>query len=529
MRGSRLLVFFAAVTLCWVGARLGFGAPLTADSPEVKDAIEKAIKFLESDAAGENRLGAKALVGLTLLKAGREADHPRITQAVAAIQNALRDKQPADLGLDIYSTGLSAIFLITLDPSKYAPEITALLAYLQSVQKDHGGWGYKDKPTGDTSMTQYGVLASWEAAQVGFKVPHESIEKVTKWLMRTQDPSGAFGYQGNVSESGPLVKQQGIRLSMVAAGLGSTYICANLLGLSARIERDEELPKALRPVQAEAAVPKTTINAKLLRETQMHGNAWLRSNFKIDPDGYTHYYLYALERYYSFREAAEGERDSKWYSDGAAYLIRTQAENGSWTSKCTAVPDTSFGTLFLLRSAKKSIEHARYYKAGLATGNRGLPRNTTRVVAEAGRLVARPVLESPEKLLAALADPDSPQHVVAIESLAAFSTAECRQLAADGGERLRQFARQGSAPVRAAAVRALGRSGDTVWAPAAIRALSDSDPAVVREAIESLSRLSRRPLTAAEIDAAAADPPAAIRQWKDWYRAIRPNAQFEDE
>ena len=45
-------------------------------------------------------------------------------------------------------------------------------------------------------MTQYGVLASWEAKKNGFVVPVDSIERVLMWLMRTQDPSGGWGYQG---------------------------------------------------------------------------------------------------------------------------------------------------------------------------------------------------------------------------------------------------------------------------------------------------------------------------------------------
>ena len=37
-------------------------------------------------------------------------------------------------------------------------------------------------------MTQYGVLSAWEATQAGFKIPSNTIESVTNWLLKTQDP-----------------------------------------------------------------------------------------------------------------------------------------------------------------------------------------------------------------------------------------------------------------------------------------------------------------------------------------------------
>ena len=69
-----------------------------------------------------------------------------------------------------------------LDPEKYRPEIECLLQFLHARQKKHGGWGYYEQETGDTSMTQYGVLSSWEAKQAGFNISPDSMEAVTNWL-----------------------------------------------------------------------------------------------------------------------------------------------------------------------------------------------------------------------------------------------------------------------------------------------------------------------------------------------------------
>ena len=77
-----------------------------------------------------------------------------------------------------------------------------------------------------------------------------------------------------------------------------------------------------------------------MQQAQARGNAWLQTNYMIPMDkrkdvpDWTNYYMYALERYFSFREAAEGnqEKEPRWYNDGVRYLMKTQAEDGSWTA-----------------------------------------------------------------------------------------------------------------------------------------------------------------------------------------------------
>ena len=71
----------------------------------------------------------------------------------------IRDsKQPnAEEQSLVYSLGLSLVFLLELDPEAYSAEIGGVVRLLVERQKSHGGWGYLHQPTGDTSMTQYGV------------------------------------------------------------------------------------------------------------------------------------------------------------------------------------------------------------------------------------------------------------------------------------------------------------------------------------------------------------------------------------
>ena len=81
---------------------------LTPESPAVQSAIEKGVAFLAaSPAANDSRVAPRALVGLVFLNSDADPKHPRITEAVAAIQGAVRGHGPAKSNLDIYSAGLS--------------------------------------------------------------------------------------------------------------------------------------------------------------------------------------------------------------------------------------------------------------------------------------------------------------------------------------------------------------------------------------------------------------------------------------
>lgn len=529
------VLFRACVAAAIMALSGSVARALTPESPEVKAAVVKAVTFLESEAASDTRLGARALVGLVMLKNGGDSAHPKVQAAATAIEAAVAKKEPADIKIDMYSTGLSIIFLVTLDPSKYRDEIEKLLKSYELRQKPHGGWGYDAKETGDTSMTQYAVLSSWEAAQVGFVIPPATIEKVAIWLLKTQDPSGGFGYQGNVALTYNLVKQKDIKQSMTAAGLGSLYICADLMTFSERIERRDDLPLAFKEVKAkkdappEAEKPKWKIDAKQVRQAQLLGNKWMRQHSDIDEKGWTHYYLYALERYSSFRELAEGrtEKEPRWYTEAARHLIRTQADNGSWESKAQPTADTAFGALFLLRSTKKSIEKARNFGAGTMVVGHGLPAQTEAVEIRLGRVVTKSDRTPADEIGVLLDRPEHADFARALDALADMPTAEMEALTTKNLEKLETLLRHRSAAARLAAVRALGRVRNVEHVPALIRALSDRNAEVSAEARAGLARIARRlsPPAAPSNDLERRDE---IVRWKAWYAAIRPDAEFDE-
>jgi hypothetical protein len=530
-RGRLLVGLLATGTVLSVS--LPPAAALTPESPEVKRAVAKAVAFLESDAANDVKLGARALVGLVMLKNGADATHPKVKAAAEAIVHEVAKKEPADIKIDLYSTGLSIIFLATLDPSRYFGEIETLVGSFRVRQKPHGGWGYAERETGDTSMTQYAVLSCWEAAQVGLAIPPEMIDAVITWLLKTQDPSGGFGYQGTVSETSHLVAQKGVSHSMSAAGLGSLYIGADLLGLAERVERRDGLPQAFKEVKVAKDAPAeqeqrpTAVDAKALRQAQSRGNIWMRRNFDVNPKGWTHYYLYALERYSSFRELAEGrtEREPRWYTEGAKQLIDSQAEDGSWNSKAGVTADTAFAALFLLRSTAKSIERARNFGAGVMIVGQGLPHETSAVEVRLGRVVVKSDRSPSDELIALLEHPEHADFARALDAVGELPLSEIEALCTKHLARLEQLSQHASPLARLAAVRAMGRVRNMNCVPALIRALDDANAEVAADARSGLLRISRR----TELTAAPTSEPERRhqrQQWVRWYMAVCPDAEL---
>lgn len=503
-------------------------------SAEVKKLIDKGFEYLET--ASDHRLGGKCLIGMTYLKAGKPATHRHVQEALELCQVRAKS-EPIHNHEDVYSLGIAVLFLCELDSSKYSAEIEHFLAVLKLRQKEHGGWGYEGKPTGDTSMTQYGVLSAWTARDAGFLVADEILEKVGNWLIRTQDPSGGWGYQGDDPGDFEKVAQTEVRISLTTAALGSALITAKLLGVIDMADEglDEDLPPALIPVQEkeEAVDPNfnKNIDPKRLKAAVNFGTAWFRKNYTISPHGFTHYYLYALERYMSFKELADGHKsnESSWYNDGYKYLKETQDKSGFWKSSGGEAVDTAFAILFLLRSTKKAIEKSHTFGDGTLVGGRGLPNNTAGVKLRGGRVVAKNQAQAVEDMLKALGDPDE----LELDNLA--ENPEEIELSEDQIERsrqlkdLRQVVRSGSSKARLAAVRALGQSRDPAYVPLLIYAITDPDPKVAIAADQALRLMSRKlDGEGMTIPPDKADRERAVARWKSWYIQLYPDLALEE-
>src|SRR5439155_12493294 len=142
----------------------------------------------------EDRLGGRCLIGLSFFKAGRPLTHPKIAAARKACESAIND--PKSIDSFNYSTGLALVFLLETDPQRNRSLARRYVDEILRRQRPWGSWGYPESQTGDTSQTQYPTLGLWLAINHGIEVPVSAIERDCGWLLRTQDPSGGWGYQG---------------------------------------------------------------------------------------------------------------------------------------------------------------------------------------------------------------------------------------------------------------------------------------------------------------------------------------------
>jgi hypothetical protein len=525
------LCAFTLLASAWPAAARAGETP---DSANVRKVVNSALGFLEGHT--DDHLGGKCLIGLAFLKAGKP-DHPKVREAIEECAKIERTK--LDEGtIDNYSNGLAIIFLCEASAQKHSRAIQSYLDILKARQKKQGGWGYKDNPTGDTSQTQYAALSYWEAHRFGFKVEAGSVERLADWLVHTQAPNGSWGYQGQVAPTDEPIPQDEESCSLLAAGLGSTYICADLFGLrpGGVYEEDDdhkkiEIPLALRKVTA--ATPTSEVNnlhlqklgpSKIFRAVG-HAHSWMAKNYKIDIGAKCYYYLYGLERYKSFQEAMEGLEDisPSWYNDGYQFLARTQAPDGSWTGYCGQACDTAFSVLFSLRSTKMSIK-AKLGEGMLLSG-RGLPSNLARAKLRDGQLIAEQVHKNVDELLSMVDD----KNEGTLDELARDpSQLVVGKIDEKSARRLQQLIRGGSPEVRVLSTRAIGRTGNMDYVPTLLYALTDPDTRVVIEARNGLRFISRN------FDGLG--PPdefteqqrfEAIDNWKKWYKSIRPTAVLE--
>lgn len=534
---QRALIVFCLAFLSVALARTPAAKAYKPESPEVQQMLNRAVKFLvdkhQTDQSYYPRLGGMCVVGMAVYKHTDNPGHELVQAAVAKCKAVCRAGVPWSSESN-YSVGIAVIFLCELDAQLYRPEIEVLVNALFKRQQSSGGWSYSDHKTGDTSQTQYGALGYWMAHRQGINVPIDKTERLCNWLIRTQTPKGNWGYQGKDPGNYNRVAQTEETMACAAAGLGSAYVCAELLGFVQPVDenKDPSIPAALRQVGEEKAKkgPITDkVDAGMLMRCLNDGDRFFATNPKmmID-DQYQHYYMYALERYMSFRELARHIKDPepKWYDAGVDILRKSQAADGSWKS-CEAGPviDTSFAVLFLLRSAQKSIKRI-VEESGVTRGGKYLPADLTKIAVTAKGEVADTKETPPiDVLMRELEEGGINELDASIPSQLKLSTDP--QKRANELIRLRRMVMNGPYQARMTAVTTIGRDRNLDNVPVLIFALSDPDFRVVKAAQHGLRYISRR-VDGFGLVVTDKRPPkpqyvAAQDKWKTWYRSIRPD------
>ena len=216
------------------------------------------------------------------------------------------------------------------------------IARVIAGQSAYGGWRYKlDRSDYDYSVSQWPLLALYEAGRVGIEFPLDVFHHAKPFYFRGQHDDGGWHYQFKGRSYG----------SMTAAGLASLYIISDF------IEPASGCPCSGGRSQSSTMDIERRIDAAL---------AWVSKNYTgaenpLSTDqpgaGRTLYWLYCVERV----GIAAGYKyfgKNNWYKDGARYLLSRQGGDGSWAdtddqsaanSGGGRVADTCFALQFLYK------------------------------------------------------------------------------------------------------------------------------------------------------------------------------------
>jgi hypothetical protein len=327
-------------------------------------------------AMAAQRWGETALALYTLRACGVARNSPAVVSGFGWLREqylARKDKEP---GLDTYCCSLA---LMALEAQRNAAETAApppkkggkepprvapapapdadrewmrdLAARLVGAQARSGGFGYQSSAVNyaeaappaptyeDHSNTQFALLALKAARRCGVDLPQDVWLRALRHLLESQEKDGPGVARGTPpprpgapKESVSTVKDRArgwgyhdrdpATGSMTTGGVSGLAICrSELLGLP---EYDAALDG-----RAEQGI--------------WDGIAWLGLGFTVAenpgpakaPMGreqWQYYYLYGLERSGVLADTAMmGPHD--WYREGAAYLVRMQADGGAWSQE----------------------------------------------------------------------------------------------------------------------------------------------------------------------------------------------------
>jgi hypothetical protein len=539
---SSLLLGYLAFPVATIGQK---NAPRVSEQ-QIETARQRGLAFIKSNARSTPKTGGRAaLVAMTLLKAGIPVDDPVVQQTINEVVSRVSGTtfKPVPEQEGIYEAGVSLMALANADPEKYKPQIEVIANYIIANQGTEGDWDYvgPDRSTGDTSISQYGMLGLWEASRSGVDVPVTVWEKAAQWHITRQSADGGFTYHPSTANT-----QEAPTHSMSVAGSGSLLIARRLLfGAGAvEVEADPQKKKAgakfgvletseeptkTNPTNEAKAAPKgRTTKQGSIDQAIKKGIGWMNKNFTVtNPSGWPIYYLYGLERLGALADTDQfGSRD--WYLDGAAHLVATQAADGSWTDQSGPDCGTCFGVLFLTKATAKMVTttkrgpRASRFGAGLLQGGRGLPTNLKDAEVSKGQVKARVMTGDLDKLLAELENSQSQNVESAQQTIVEQIQLGNGEALIGQRDRLVKLVNDKRWEVRRTALWALGRSNDLQLAPLLIKGLSDTGQDVTVEARNALKFLSKKLNGFGYPDEPTDDQRLEeIKKWKKWYLSVR--------
>ena len=525
----------SALALAGVIAFTSLAAPRSAKaytpkSPEVQAIVERAVKYLETDPQSSPRwdpmMGTQMLMAYAVYKHRKNPNHPLVNKAIQRCVKAVTETENQKI---VYEIGVALSFLTEFEDPQSLKLAADLYNRLLTLQKPNGSFAYAGE--GDTSVTQYAILAMWSAKHAGLldNWSDEPLERAANWLLRTQGPAGNWAYHGKDPGGYRRIPQDHEPSpTMWAAGAGSLYITADALNFRKASQRsDSPFVSASNNTGSKGNPTTKVVNHNYMWECLSLADSYGR-RMPLETE-WQYYYLYAMERYYSFNYEVNSIKEPKdgtpWYNAGVELLRRTQRNDGSFLSKETNCPptvDTSLAVLFLLRSTKEKIHPPT---SGIAIGGNSIPddfRNA--VLTETGDVVAPTKSNKVEDLATLIRAMEAEDFNAEDVNLTDFKIT--KEVTKSQLELLKEQVNHPSYNVRLSTVRALSKQGlDS--APVLIYALSDPDNRIMVEARNSLRRISRKLQGfGLPANATAEQKKIAQRSWSQWLRAVRPDLEF---
>ncbi|MFO1019644.1 MAG: HEAT repeat domain-containing protein [Planctomycetales bacterium] len=566
MPHTRLLLNTCLIGLfLWAGSNLAVAQPPAAaekNSPEkqspekqtaekpseeqIEQCRDKAMAYLLTNMA-QGDLSYQAFVAMALLKSEHAGEVPEIQAVVDKILTRFSETDFNPTDEDKYSTCVFLITLANADREKYKPQVQMITDYLVREQEANGSWTYGPahayRGRGDVSITQFVVLALWDAARSGVKIPGKTWDKCAEWLVKFQLSDGAFSYHPLETDTTKEAMH-----SMTAAGVSSLMVIRLHLYPQSRVHFSpngevipvvqqkkfgvlETTPSAsANPVAAPDYTPRTSRTD--IDRAISGGIRWLNKHYTLtDPTGWKIYYLYAIERLAAIGGMKQlGPHD--WYNEGATVLVTKQNAKGSWidagwdTEGKLLLSGAGFAVMFLSKATAKIID--AQFGTGLLIGGRGLPDNLKDLQNNNGSVQVRKSKGSFDDLLAELEKPSS-THVEAVQTAIVDKIlTERPQELIKQKDRMKKLARDPRPEVRLTAMWALGRTNDLTVAPVLIQGLKDPDESVGMEARNSLRILSRNLRGLKREIEDKFEPQQEYKVWMEWYRSIRPYNERDD-
>ena len=397
---SRLLPALL-LTLGLTGPALADAGDAPADQAKIDDALRRAVDRLwqdrNDDASwdyGDNsrnrELGMTALALLALYENAQFRDE-RFAESLQWVRdNALANK-------DTYSVSLALVLLARVGKRQDRGLVFSLAKKLIAGQKSTGAWHYdvpvlkrsaeRDRGSrparkggmGDLSVTQFAVLALWQAEQAGVDV-EDSLQRVRERLAWGQLDSGGWSYPGTPYDDE--------RNTMTTAG---AFMWVTSSAHMVNDARDSGRGKVSAPKYADAGVYEDLRGEIDKRNTQADEDeksdewSWrdrlppeidvgAASPLLDDPylqkalgrvdhyarnlkggGSYRIYYLWSVERL-GVLLGFDRFGKTDWFAQGSRLLVESQREDGSWGPERDAEghylygPDTCFAMLFLRRA-----------------------------------------------------------------------------------------------------------------------------------------------------------------------------------